>query len=519
MEIITDSRQMKQCDANTIGHFGVPSLVLMERAALGTAEEIDARLTEDGAQTGKKKTVLCACGLGNNGGDGIAVGRLLYQKGYDVTIVMPPERARISEETKTQMEIAKRYGIPILDSIPERDFSVTVDALFGIGLKRDVAGVYRDYLERMNGRGGLKVAVDVPSGIHSDTGEVMGTAFRADVTVTFAYTKAGLLFYPGAEYAGEVRVKDIGIDERSFLGETPALYRTEEADLARIPKRRGFTNKGSYGKVLTVAGRRNMAGAAFLSAKASYVTGAGLVKAFTSEKNRVILQQLLPEAILATYEEEPSPLLKPKKKKELEQSLLQELEWATAVVAGPGIGTGETAKALVQGVLGHTSVPVVLDADGLNVLAENLGWLKQAGAPVIVTPHLGEMARLTGLSIPEIQKNLPQVARDFAKEYNVICVLKDARTVTALPDGRAYVNASGNNGMAAAGSGDVLTGVIAGLIAQGMDVWEAAVVGVYLHGAGADRRAEAKGKYALMARDIIDGVGQVMKEQEERQRS
>ncbi len=520
MKILLDSRQMKQCDKNTIEHFGVPSLVLMERAALSAAEEIDQYFCrgrqhnpfgrgEENAgdfrqNNGRKRTVLAVCGYGNNGGDGLALCRMLWQRGYEVTAVMPPETGRISEETRVQREILTNYGIEISYDMPKGEFDVVIDALFGIGLTRDLEGIYREYLMQMNEKSGLKVAVDIPSGVHGDTGQVMGVGFRADVTVTFAFAKPGLLLYPGAEYAGEVLVKDIGIDSRSFLEEQPFLFAAESEDLKRIPVRKNHSNKGSYGKVLLAAGQKNMAGAAFFSGKAAYLTGAGLVRIFTEEPNRMILQELLPEAVLTAYEGREA----------LEELLAKALSWGTVIAAGPGLGVGKSAEIIVRFILKQAKVPVILDADGLNVLAEHLGWLKEAEVPVIVTPHLGEMARLTKKSIPEIQKHLLQAAREFAAEYDVICILKDARTVTAWPNGRAYLNTSGNHGMATAGSGDVLTGILAGLIAQGMEPEQAAVTGVYLHGAAADKQAEHTGTYGMMARDILDGIGMVLKEKE-----
>lgn len=525
MKIVVDGGQMKQCDKNTIEHFGVPSLVLMERAALGVVEEIE-RYFQEGPQkervalgtveeyeryfqeepqrAKKRRLALAVCGWGNNGGDGLAIGRLLWQRGYDVTIVMPPGNGRLSEETRTQKEILNNYGITVEEAIPDKEFDVIIDALFGIGLTRNLEGVYREYLMAMNEKEGLKAAVDIPSGIHADTGAVMGIGFQADLTVTFAFAKPGLLLYPGAEYAGRVLVKEIGIDTHSFLQEKPSMYCLEWEDFAWIPKRKAHSNKGSFGKILTVAGQKNMAGAAFLSAKASYVTGAGLVRIFTEDKNRTILQQLLPEAILTTYEGT----------KFLSESLSEAVSWASAIVAGPGIGTGKAAKKLVKTILKQAKVPVVLDADGLNVAAEFPEWLKETKASVIVTPHLGEMARLIGKEISEIQKQLVETAREFAKEYHVICVLKDARTVTALPDGRAYMNTSGNSGMATAGAGDVLTGVIAGLLVQGMEPEQAAPMGVFLHGAAADKKAAETGEYSMLAQDIIDGIRAVLREKE-----
>ncbi len=621
MEIVLNSSQMKQCDKTTIETFGMPSLVLMERAALGVAEEIERHLAigclavtvcwegspgcpAAGYGHGNKKySALIACGHGNNGGDGLAIGRLLWQKGYQVTILMPPSNGKLSEETKVQKKILGNYGIAITEEMPDQAFDVIVDALFGIGLTRDLQGIYREYIAGMNGKTGLKVAVDIPSGIHADTGAVMGAAFRADVTVTFAFAKLGLLLYPGAEYAGKVLVKDIGISHHSLPGaglpewdnsrhslpgaglpewdnsrhsfpgaglpawdnsrhglsgmEThpgaggqPPVFSLEPEDLSMVPARKAYSNKGTFGKVLVAAGQKNMAGAAFLSGNAAYATGAGLVKVFTEEANREILQGLLPEAILATYsvgkelEEETlsgASAASNGRKKDLEEEILPEaglaahsgikgkagqiedllgeaLSWATAAVVGPGLGTGETARRIVRFALKEAEIPLILDADGLNLVAKAPEWLKGAKAPVIVTPHLGELARLTGSSIPDIQQGLLQAARAFAAEYHVICVLKDARTVTALPDGRAYINTSGNHGMATGGAGDVLTGVLAGLVAQGMDLEQAAPAGVYLHGAAADRQAAELGAYGMTARDIISGIRAVLHERESMER-
>ena len=331
------------------------------------------------------------------------------------------------------------------------------------------------------------------------TGAVMGAGFYADMTVTFAFAKLGLMLFPGAEYAGEVVVKEIGIDRCSFLAVKPNNFCLDFGDLCEIPCRKMHSNKGSYGKVLTIAGQKNMAGASYLSAKASYLTGAGLVKVVTPEENRIILQQLLPEAILETYGDALDNLEKV-------------LSWASVIVAGPGLGMGANAKHIVKKVLQSATVPVILDADGLNLVADNPQWLKEAKGTVIVTPHLGEMARLIHEDVQVIQNRLLETAKEFAENYEVICVLKDARTVTAVPGGFAWVNDSGNNGMATAGSGDVLTGVLAGLIAQGMEPQYAASMGVYLHGLAGDVQTKERGAYGLMAQDILEGIARVLAE-------
>ncbi|MCI8298809.1 MAG: NAD(P)H-hydrate dehydratase [Lachnospiraceae bacterium] len=496
MNILIESAQMKQCDRNTIEYFGIPSLVLMERAALGVAEEIE-RCMEHRSFQGE---ALLVCGVGNNGGDGLAAARLLWQRGWNVTVVMPPEFGKLSAEAKIQMDILKKYQIPIADSIPGKKFDVIVDALFGIGLTREVTGIYQKFIVKMNEMEGLKVAVDIPSGIHGDTGAVMGTGFYADLTVTFAFAKAGLLLFPGAEYAKRVVVKDIGIDRHSFLENIPGMYYLTKEDLLQIPSRKVRSNKGSYGRTLVVAGQKNMAGAAFLCAKAAYLTGTGLVKVMTAEENRIILQQLLPEAILDTYNFPDTA-----------KGLAESLGWASAIAIGPGIGGGDVSL-LVKIILKNAKVPLILDADGLNIVAEHLEWLKEAKTTVIVTPHLGEMARLTKTEVSVIREKLVETARAFAEKYHVICILKDARTITALPDGKVWVNTSGNNGMATAGSGDVLTGILAGLAAQGMKPELAAPVGVYLHGLAGDRGANEIGVYGLMAQDILEGIPIVLKE-------
>ncbi|NBH15312.1 NAD(P)H-hydrate dehydratase [Lachnospiraceae bacterium] len=496
MNILIDSRQMRQCDQNTIEYFGVPSLVLMERAALGVAEEIEKCMEK----TPQESEALLVCGVGNNGGDGLAIARLLWQRGWTVTVVMPPESGKISAETKIQKDILGKYQIPIINTVPKRRFDVIIDALFGIGLTREVAGIYAEYILNMNEMTGLKVAVDIPSGIHSDTGAVMGIGFYADLTVTFAFAKAGLFLFPGAEYAKRVVVKDIGIDRHSFLESTPGMYYLTKEDLLQIPARKVRSNKGSYGRTLVVAGQKNMAGAAFLCAKAAYLTGTGLVKVMTAEENRIILQQLLPEAILDTYDFPDTA-----------KGLAESLGWASAIAIGPGIGAGDVSV-LVKIILKNAMVPLILDADGLNIVAEHLEWLKEAKTTVIVTPHLGEMARLVKTDISIIREHLVETARAFAEKYHVICILKDARTITALPDGKVWVNTSGNNGMATAGSGDVLTGILAGLAAQGMNPQLAAPVGVYLHGLAGDKGANEKGVYGLMAQDILEEIPRVLKE-------
>ena len=496
MKYILNSSQMKQCDVNTMERYGMLSAVLMERAALAAAEEVETCLPQRG------KRILIACGTGNNGGDGLAMARLLFLKEYDVTVLFPGTEEKCSTEAARQLNIVRNYGIPVAAQMPEGEFDVIVDALFGIGLCREIGGVYRDLILQMNERKAWKVAVDISSGVSADNGAVLGTAFCADLTVTFGFAKIGQLVYPGADYTGRLAVKDIGIDCHSLFEIRPHLLCMDETDLTLLPGRTARSNKGSYGKLLIFAGSRNMAGAAAFSGRAAYRTGSGLVKIVTEEANRQIIQSLVPEAVLDVYDEDT----------DMEAFVREQLSWADAVVAGPGIGLSEQAEQIVRTVLLEAEVPCLLDADALNILSAHPQWLKEHKASVTVTPHLGEMARLTGKEVSEIQKNMISVAKTFAEAYDVIVVLKDARTVVGIPGGSGYINTTGNHGMATAGSGDVLTGVIGSLLGQKVPPQTAAPLGVMLHGLAGDAAAREKGKVSLMASDLAEGLTAVLRE-------
>lgn len=486
---------MKACDQGTIEYYGVPSLVLMERAALSVVDEVITRVHSHAS-------VLIVCGSGNNGGDGIAIGRLLYLKGYKVKICFVGSESSASEETAAQIAIAKKYNVPFCTELPHDNYDVLIDSIFGIGLCREIQGKYKAIIEHMNDMSGLKIAVDISSGIHGDSGKIMGIAFQADVTVTFAFAKIGHLLYPGASYTGELCVKEIGIDEYGFLGNYPKIFLPEKTELLKIPARPDHSNKGTFGKVLVIAGTVNMAGAACFSAKAAYRTGAGLVRVLTHESNRVILQSLVPEAVLTTYEEKDSDL----------RVVKECLEWASVIVLGPGIGQSTFSKVLVETVLSHASVPCIIDADGLNLIARERYDLSKCTCDLILTPHLGEMARLIKSDTSAIAEDLIFAASNYAKQSGKVVVLKDARTVTAVPNGEIYINCSGNSGMATAGSGDVLTGIIAGLLCQGCSIAQSAYTGVYLHGLAGDFMSQKLCRESLMASDIIEGITMVLKE-------
>lgn len=490
MRYLVNSRKMQQYDTNTIEKLHIPGMVLMERAAL-------TFVCEWKKQSVAHEKLLVVCGIGNNGGDGLAIARLLVQEGYEVDTVLVGDRKKSSGQNALQQEIFRAHGNAILDEIPSGDdYTTVIDAIFGVGLSREVTGSYVETIEKLNSLSGKKYAVDLASGVSAENGAILGTAFRADVTITFAYGKIGQYLFPGNEYSGKVIVTEIGIGKESWFGDPPKVAVLERNDLDWIPKRQGHSNKGTYGKVLVIAGTVNMAGAACLCGRAAYAAGCGLVRILTPEENRLVIQTALPEAILTTYD-----------RKDLDtESLENAMDWADVIVCGPGLGRENVAGQLVEYVIKHARVPLVLDADALNEMAEKKELLSLLPKDTILTPHLGEMSRLTGKSVPEIQKQLFEVAEVFARQYNIVCVLKDEHTVTACPDGTAYLNLSGNHGMATAGSGDVLSGILGSLLAQGMETCMAAPFGVFLHGVSGDEIRGQVGSYGMMASDLIEGI-------------
>lgn len=500
MRYLLTGKQMKAVDRYTIEQIGIPSLVLMERASMAVAKEVMEH-------SGKREHIWVACGTGNNGADGIAAARMMFLKGYDVLVLLAGNPEHGTAEYGLQLKIAQELGLNIAefkDFIPGR-CDVLVDAVFGVGLDREIRGEYRELLELLNNRKPrFTVAVDIPSGIHSDTGKIMGIGIKADVTVTFGWQKLGTCLYPGKEYSGRVVIDDIGFPQKSLEQVSPQSFTYEEEDKKRVPIRPAYSNKGSFGKVLIIAGSAGMSGAAYLSASAAYAMGAGLVKVFTVEANRGILQQQLPEAIIECYDPEAALRGTGNFKEQAEKML----EWADLAVLGPGIGQDDYVPCLVEFVLSHAYVPIILDADGLNAVAgkpELTGYFTEN---IIITPHLGEMSRLTGKSIGEIRENLHETASEYSGKYGITCVLKDAVTVVGMKDGRVYYNSSGNSAMAKAGSGDVLTGIIAGLLGLGMEESEAAALGVYLHGCAGDRVCREKGQHSLLARDLVEAIRQ-----------
>lgn len=510
MKYVVDQNEMKAIDTYSIEKIGIPSLVLMERAAAAVAQKVEERM-----MPGDK--VLAVAGSGNNGADAVAAARILYNRGYDAAVCFAADEKNFTPELKKQKEIIRNLGIREYNNTePDfKQYTWLIDGLFGIGLSRDVEGRMAQIIQKMNSSGSKICAVDIPSGIHAGSGQVMGTCIHAEMTVTFGQNKLGLVLYPGCEHSGEVFVCDIGFARNAAVLAEPKVRAMEISDIKKyMPARSAYSNKGSYGKLLVIAGSKGMSGACILSAGAAYRTGVGLVRVLTCEENRTIIQQALPEAIVSCYDAENPQI----------SEIKACIQWADTIVAGPGIGTGKASQMILNTVLSESSVPVIMDADALNILAAAFkakegvdGLIAFLGrqCPVIVTPHLGEMARLTGRDIAGISRNLFETCRKFAKRYQVICVLKDARTVISDSMGTDYVNLSGNNGMATGGSGDVLSGMIGGLVCQHKDKGQEnlkrmAALGVYIHGLSGDEAKKRKGVYGLLASDIIKYIAYVI---------
>lgn len=441
---------MKAVDTYSIKHIGIPSLVLMECAALKVAAHVRAEAKQN-------TRFIAVSGTGNNGADAVAAVRILHNAGFETGVIFVGNQDHASEELKKQKEIIRNLNIPEYNMnnslFTENDW--LLDGIFGIGLTRPIEGTYAQAIAWMNESQARVCAVDIPSGIFADNGQVLGCAVHADMTVSFGYMKKGLMLYPGASYAGTVYIEDIGFARGALAAVTPKTVMLEKADIQTLlPERRPDSNKGTYGKLLVIAGAVNMCGAAVFAGKSAYQTGVGLVKIMTPEENRVIIGQSVPEAILETYHDIYI------------EKIRQQTDWADAIVFGPGMGKLPHVHQMLEILLKEQTKPVVIDADGLNVLSEHLDWLEKHICPIVITPHLGEMARLTGQSIPEIKAHLQETCESFAKKYQVTCVLKDARTMISDGEGLTWVNTSGNAGMSTGGSGDVLSGIIGGLVCQ-----------------------------------------------------
>lgn len=504
MKKILTASQMKEYDAYTIREIGVPAMVLMERAAYSVLEEIKIFMADTNLKPSKAK-VLIVCGNGNNGGDGLALARMLVQEHIYVSVVMSNEKPNFSIECEKQYRILGNMGVEISTHIPNAEYDIVVDALFGIGLSRPIEGEYAHMITQLNQMEGYKIALDIPSGLCSDRGLVLGCAFKADKTISFGYIKRGLLIGEAPIYAGQVVCKDIGIVESGTIAEQDTAYIFEDELSSQLPKRLPNGNKGTFGKVYIYAGCMDTIGAALLCAKSAFRCGAGMVKILCPSSWQKLFMEQLPEVMLTCYDDGDC--------KATFDKIRIDLDWADAVVIGPGIGCRTQAKEILLFLLKYANVPMVLDADALNLISKEsevsealLTRNRFQGNSTVITPHMGEMARLLHASVSDLKADPFYYAKKLSDTYGCIAVCKDARTLVAYAEKPTYVNTSGNHGMATAGSGDVLAGIIGCYFASQEDCFDAAVSAVYLHGLSGDFAAGEVGERALTASNIIEGM-------------
>ena len=500
---LVTGREMTEIDRRTIAEAGIPGVELMERAGAEVVAAIAARW--DGL-AGLQTVVLC--GKGNNGGDGFVVARLLAAGGARVRVFLAAERAAVQGDAAEHLQRYEKAGgevevlggdLAILDA-GLGDCDLVVDALLGTGLERAPRPEMARVIERVVAAARPVVAVDLPSGVESASGRVQGACIKAALTVTFGVAKLGQMFYPGRSYCGALHLADIGFPAAIVASAPASAWLLSAEGLGPlIPRRRGDAHKGSCGAGAVVAGSVGMTGAAALAADAALRSGAGRVSLGVPASLNDIFEVKLSEVMTV-------PLPEVRKRRCLSLRALGEvrvlLQRADVLALGPGLGRYRETVELVRRLVLETELPLVLDADGLNAFAGVADLLRERSAPSVLTPHVGEFARLSGLDKEEITAAPIEVARDFAAATRTTVVLKGAPTVVALQDGRVAVNAAGNPGMATAGSGDVLTGVIAGLIAQDVDFEVAARLGVYLHGRAGDRACDRLGEWGMRAGDI-----------------
>lgn len=507
MNIVTGT-QMQALDRRTITEAQVPSLVLMERAGNGVADFIQHRFSP---LRGKTATILC--GKGNNGGDGFVVARLLRQRHAKVTVLLLAPGGDLSRDaammyrrwlrvagksSTRQFRSSEQAGAMLASS----DF--IVDALLGTGLSTEVTGVYRDAIRLMNSAGRPVIAVDMPSGIHADNGALLGEAVRATATITLGLPKLGLYLGAGIDHAGTIQVVDIGIPPAYVEAvNSRAIVVTNELVAKTLPARPASAHKGTFGHAGIIAGSVGKTGAAALAARAALRIGAGLVTVGTPSSVNDVLEAKLLEAMTVSLPETKARTLA---RSGLDR-VLAFMQTRTALAIGPGLSTHPETVELVQSLMKHLDRPSVLDADALNALASRASLLTECKIPPILTPHPGEMARLeVDATSQSVNADRLGTARRFARERGVFVVLKGARTVIARPDGLLAICPTGNPGMATAGTGDVLTGMIVGLLAQAVPAWEAACAATYLHGLAGDLAAQQLGQAGMLAGDLIDHI-------------
>ena len=515
---VATPKEMANIDRRTQEKYGLPSIVLMENAARGIFE-----ILKDWKKDLLHIKILILCGKGNNGGDGIAIARHLSNAGTKVKIALLSRKRDLKGDPKTNLKVALASGIEMEEIVEKRDLKkikldlertdLIVDGIFGTGFQGSAKGLSASAIELVNDSGVPVLSIDLPSGMNGETGTIEGPCIRANLTATLGLPKPGLFFSPGREAAGRVEVIDIGLPRKAIEEEGIRLNVMEEEEIrSLLPKRYPNSHKGKYGKVFCLAGSVGMTGAASLTALSSLRSGCGLVYLGLPESLNDIVEEKLTEVITKPLPETEG--------RSIALSALEEilslLKQSDIFALGPGLSTHPETRSLLRRLIERIAIPTVIDADGLNNLSFDLTPLtmrkdQRDPTPFVLTPHPGEMSRLMDLPMEEVLRNRVEVARKASREFQSILVLKDAPTVIADPSGEVFINPTGNSGMSTAGSGDVLTGMIAGFLAQGLSPLDSARLGVFLHGLAGDIASEEKTEYGLIASDIMDAIPDAIK--------
>jgi ADP-dependent NAD(P)H-hydrate dehydratase / NAD(P)H-hydrate epimerase len=509
---ILNAAQMREADRFTIEEIGIPSLVLMENAGRQVVAAMEAAY-----ESRLNGRVAVLCGRGNNGGDGFVVARTLLQRGIDASVFVIGSLADVRGDAKTNLDILGRLGVTVVEIGDEQSWelhfseishcSLIVDAIFGTGLKSALAGMMETIVADVNASSIPIVSIDLPSGMSADTPHAVGDCIDASMTVTLAAPKLPLVLPPGEEHAGDVVIADIGIPPDVIDGVDGQHIELLTPEQLRdvVEPRAADSHKGDFGRVTIVAGSRGKTGAAHLAAMGALRSGAGLVTVATPSSVLPIVASMAPEMMTEALAESAEGSVAAK-------AIDRLLELRHDVIAcGPGLGRGPDVADFVRSLLERATVPLVLDADAISVLSDDPGRLVgREERDVIITPHPGEMARLIGSSIDEVQANRIDVATEFSTTHRVYVVLKGHRTIIATPDGHVFINPTGNPGMATGGTGDVLTGTIAAWVAQLLDAEAACRLAVFLHGAAGDLAEAEEGQVAMIATDVIAHLGDAL---------
>jgi NAD(P)H-hydrate epimerase len=511
MKLVT-AAEMRELDRRAIEEVGIPSLVLMENAGRSTYQILRREFPDPDGE------VAVLAGRGNNGGDGFVVARYLAQAGEPVAVFLLGRRDQVRGDARVNLDILAHHGLEVIEVSEESQLNpvvhrlaragLIVDALLGTGLDKPVQGLLAALIDKVNHLRPPVLAVDIPTGLSADTGAVLGAAMQAEVTVTYGWPKIGQILDPGRDYVGRLWRVDLGIPPE--LADQAPLELAEAREMRElIPPRPFGSHKGTFGHLFVLAGSEGKTGAAALASLGGLRAGAGLVTLGIAASLNDIMEVKLTEAMTLPLPEAPG--VRALGLKALEP-ILAFAEGCDALALGPGLGTHPETQELVRRLVRQLPQPLVVDADGVNAIAGDAACLTGAAGPRLLTPHPGEMARLLGASTPEVQGRRLEVGRETAAKYRAVVVLKGAQTLVAAPDGRVSLNPTGNPALASGGSGDVLTGLIGGFLAQKLSSWDAARLGVYLHGLSADYFAAQYGPRSLVAGDLIELFPEVLGE-------